>query len=309
MHIGIEYNLEPNKDYYIFSDLNYRYDPDNKGINHGYRITSYSECNITFENLTENNNYNVPSLLRKSMIDYVKKNVRKSKYNGMTIYSTPSYSDYFPFTIAYFENEKNVDNLIKLNINYKGDKGFCFYCDDIATEDDTKIEKELPGNGNNIVLIMKYTLSSIFSLNYIFITDKRAKEEKEIYQNKIKANNKSKSSENNINLNESNNIKSNISNNNSSIDVFKEEGEPINTNSDLIQYVKETKNGYILGLENKGKKKLRCKLNLEGLTLTDTMYKGRGSPTFYIDPQEKKVFNSNIIKDFKGDFSFQFLSY
>ena len=309
MHIGIEYNLEPNKDYYIFSDLNYRYDPDNKGINHGYRITSYSECNITFENLTENNNYNVPSLLRKSMIDYVKKNVRKSKYNGMTIYTTASYSDYFPFTIAYFENEKNVDNLIKLNINYRGDKGFCFYCDDIADEDDTKIEKELPGNGNNIVLIMKYTLSSIFSLNYIFITDKRSQEEKEIYQNKIKANNSSKASENNLNNNQPKKVKTNISNNSSSIDVFKEEGEPIKPNSDLIQYIKEIKNGYILGLENKGKKKLRCKLNTEGLTLTDTMYKGRGSPTFYLDPGEKKVFNANINKDYKGDLSFQFLSY
>jgi hypothetical protein len=288
MHIGIEYNLDPDKDYYIFSDLNYRYDPNNKGKNHGYRITSYSESIIDFENLTENNKYNIPSLLRKSMIDYVKKNIKKSKYNGMTIYVTPSYSDYFPFTIAYFENEKSIDHLIKLTINYKGDKGFCFYCDDIATEDDSKIEKELPGNGNNIVLIMKYTLSSIFSLNYIFITDKRTKEEKEIYQKKI--------SENKL-LNDNTN------------DIFKEQGEPISPNSELIQYVKETNNGYILGLENKGNKKLRCKLNIEGLTLTDSVYKGRGSPSFYIEPKEKKIFNANVIRDFEGDLSFQFISY
>ena len=44
-------------------------------------------------------------------------------------------------------------------------------------------------------------------------------------------------------------------NNNNSFDVFKEKGEPIQINSDLIQYVKEIKNGYILGLENKGYKK------------------------------------------------------
>ena len=193
-HIGIEYNLEGNKDYYIFSDLNYRYDPDNKGINHGYRITSYSEALLEFENLTENNKYNVPSLLRKAMIDYVKKNVKKSKNNGMIIYSTPSSSDYFPFTIAHFENEKNVDHLIKFTINYKGEKGFCFYCDDLASEDEFKIEKELPGNGSNIVLIMKYTLTSTFSLNYLFMTDKRTKEEKERYKEKIK-NNKNKTKE------------------------------------------------------------------------------------------------------------------
>ena len=289
MHIGIEYNLEPNKDYYIFSDVNYRYDSSNKGINHGYRITSYSESPLEFENLTENNKYNVSSLLRKAMIDYVKKNVKKSKYNGMTIYTTPSYSDYVPFTIAYFENEKNADNLIKLTVNYKGEKGFCFYCDDIANEDDFKIEKELPKNGNNIVLLMKYTLSSIFSLNYIFVTDKRTKEEKEEYKNKINTNSNNKS--------------------NNTEDIFKEEGEPIQPNSDLIQYVKEINNGYILGIENKGKKKLGCKLNLEGLTLTDTIYKGRNSPSFYLSPQEKKIFNATIIKDYKGDLSFQFISF
>ena len=296
MHIGIEYNLKPDKDYYIFTDLNYRYDLNNKGKNHGYRITSYSEAFLEFENLTDNNKYNVSSLLRKAMIDYVKKNVKKSKYNGMTIYVTPSYSDYFPFTIAYFENEKKIDNIIKLTINYKGDKGFCFYCDDLANEDEYKIEKELPGNGNNIVLIMKYTLSSIFSLNYIFITDKRTKEEKEIYQNKIKQKN------NNLNIKEGKNIF--LKN-----DIFKQEGEPISPNSELIQYVKEINNGYILGLENKSKQKLRCKLNIEGLILTDTIYKGRGSPTFYIEPKEKKIFNATIIQDYKGDLSFQFISY
>ncbi len=73
--------------------------------------------------------------------------------------------------------------------------------------------------------------------------------------------------------------------------------------------MKELKNGYILGLENRGKKKLRCKLNLEGLKLTDSMYKGRSSPTFYMDPKEKKIFNAEIIKDYKGDLSFQFISY
>ena len=73
--------------------------------------------------------------------------------------------------------------------------------------------------------------------------------------------------------------------------------------------MKETNNGYILGLENKGNKKLRCKLNIEGLTLTDSVYKGRGSPSFYIEPKEKKIFNANVIRDFEGDLSFQFISY
>ena len=141
---------------------------------------------------------------------------------------------------------------------------------------------------------MKYTLSIIFSLNYIFITDKRTKEEKEKYQNKIKANNEGKM---------------NIGDNNSTIDVFKEKGEPIQPDSDLIQYVKEIKNGYILGLENKGYKKLRCKLNLNGLTLNDNLYKGRSSFDFNIEPKEKIIFNAIINEEYKGDLSFQFIAY
>ena len=339
MHIGVEYNLDTDKDYYIFSDLNYRYDLANKGKNHGYRITSYSEEEIIFDNLTENNNYNVGDLLRKSMVDYVKKNVKKSKNNGMSIYVNPSYSDDFPFMIAYFENELKNDHLITFNISYKGEKSFCYYCDDYASEEDVKIIKELPVSGSNIVLIMKYTLSSIYSLNYLFTTDKRTKEEKDKYQDKInekrgeggqisvnlndkiqkattiKKEEKANNNKNEINKNITSNDKKesekktqdnkNESNKKSS-NVFDGEGEPIKGNASLIQYVKEITGGYIIGLENIGKKKLRVKLNIEGLNLTDAMYKGRGSPTFFIEPKEKKIFNAVINKGYSGDLSYQF---
>ena len=203
MHIGIEYNLEADKEYYLFCDVNYRYDPINKGKNHGYRITSFAEEEIIFENLTEDNNFNVGDLLRKSMIDYCKKNVKKSKTNGMIVYATPSYSDDLSFSVSYFENERNPDSLITFNISYKGDKSFCYYCDDYATEDDIKIVKELPKNGYNIVLMMKYSLSSIFSMNYLFTTDKRSQEEKEKYKNIVNAN-KNNNSNNKYNSNDKN---------------------------------------------------------------------------------------------------------
>ena len=372
MHIGVEYNLDPDKEYYIFTDLNYRYDPLNKGKNHGYRITSYSEEEILFENVTENKNYIVGDLLRKSMTDYVKKNVNKSKNNGMTIYVTPAYSDQFPFMIAYFENEKKIDHLITLNISYKGDKSFCYYCDDYATEDDVKIIKELPGGGSNIVLIMKYTLSSLYSLNYLFTTDKRTQEQKDEYNAKI---NKNKNGKTNTNLNDNKNktekkneenknnkvetsnktdnketgkdnkdnktstnktttnTTTNINNkketkkkvityNNSSTtnnntnkttttnSVFDEEGEPIKSNPLLYQYVKEITGGYILGLENRSARKIRVKLNIEGLELTDAAFKGRGSsPSFFIDPKEKKVINAVIKKGYTGDLSYNFESF
>ena len=352
MHIGVEYNLESDKEYYLFTDSNYRYDPENKGKNHGYRITSYAEEEIIFENVTEN--YNVGDLLRKSMVDYSKKNIKKSKNNGMIIYVTPSYVDDVSFMVAYFENETKFDSLINFNINYKGDKGFCYYCDDYATEDDIKIVKELPAGGSNIVLIMKYTLSSIFSLNYLFTTDKRTPEDKEKYKNRINENKqKNGGSDNNLmeNKNEekkkeetnnkineqkkeenkkegkaasttdiknktetkkivitnnNNTSNTNKTNTTTTYNVFEEEGEPIQSNAELYQYVKEIPGGYIIGLENKGKRKLRLKLNIAGLQLTDSMYKGRDSPTFFIEPKEKKIFNAKIKKGYTGDLSYQF---
>ena len=80
--------------------------------------------------------------------------------------------------VAYFEKELKNDHLITLNISNKGDKSFCYYCDDYATEDDIKIIKDLPVKGSNIVLIMKYTLSNIYSLNYLFTTEKEHKKKK-----------------------------------------------------------------------------------------------------------------------------------
>ena len=344
MHISVEYDLEPNKEYYIFSDVNYRYDPINKGNNHGYRVTYYAEEEIIFENVTENNKYNVGELLRKAMIDYCKKNVKKSKSNGMNIYATPSYSDDFPFSVTYFENEKNPDNLVILNITYKGDKSFCYYCDDIATEEDIKLEKELPKDGNQIVLLMKYNLSSIFSLNYLFKTDKRTQEQKDEYNKKKKRNQnnnnevesininsnaeQNKDNKSNINKNEEkkaetkekntsnatninntsnkNNTNNNKKSTSNSGNVFDEEGEPIAPNADLIQYVKEISGGYIIGIENRSKKKKRVKLNIEGLELTDAAYRGRGSPSFYIDSKDKKIINAKIKSGYSGDLSFQF---
>jgi hypothetical protein len=265
------------------------------------------------------------------MIDYCKKNVKKSKSNGMNIYATPSYSDDFPFSVTYFENEKNPDSLVILNITYKGDKSFCYYCDDIATEEDIKLEKELPKDGNQIVLLMKYNLSSIFSLNYLFKTDKRTQEQKDEYNKKKKRNqnnnneventkinsnleekkdiksntnkNEEKNTSNKAKINNTNNNKKNTSN---SGNVFDEEGEPIAPNSDLIQYVKEISGGYIIGIENRSKKKKRVKLNIEGLELTDAAYRGRGSPSFYIDPKDKKIINAKIKNGYSGDLSFQF---
>ena len=106
--------------------------------------------------------------------------------------------------------------------------------------------------------------------------------------------------------NNNNTSNTNKTNTTTTYNVFEEEGEPIQSNAELYQYVKEIPGGYIIGLENKGKRKLRLKLNIAGLQLTDSMYKGRDSPTFFIEPKEKKIFNAKIKKGYTGDLSYQF---
>ena len=88
--------------------------------------------------------------------------------------------------------------------------------------------------------------------------------------------------------------------------VFNEEGHPLDIEPALIQYVLEINEGYIIGLENTSKKKLKLKLSLDGLELTDSLYKGRNSPTFFIEPKERKTFNAVIKNRFNGDLSFKF---
>ena len=140
---------------------------------------------------------------------------------------------------------------------------------------------------------MKYYLTSLFTINYLITSnlEKLENKKKAVDNAKIKT----------ILLKNSQiskKLDSNI--------VFNEEGKPLDIEPTLIQYILEINEGYIIGLENTSKKKMKLKLNLEGLELTDSLYKGRNSPTFFIEPKEKKTFNAVIKNRFNGDLSFKF---
>ena len=51
---------------------------------------------------------------------------------------------------------------------------------------------------------------------------------------------------------------------------------------------------------------MRLRLVLEGLELTDSIYKGRISPSFFISPKEKKTFSAVVKDRYKGDLLFKF---
>jgi len=289
MHICVESYLDKG-DYYLFCDINYRYVNPNQKV-HGYNITSYSKTEIQLENITEE--VNIKECLQKAMITYCKKKTKSNQVNNVSVYFTKSFNDDLPFVVGYFENNSSTDNKVSIDLKCKGAKSCCFYCDDVATEDDECIIKDLPAKRSTTFLVMKYSMTSLFTIDYLITSnfDKLEVKKKAVDSSKKKT----------ILL--KNSINSKILDSNI---VFNEEGQPLEIEPKLIQYVLEINDQYVIGLENTANKKMKLRLVVEGLELTDATYKGRNSPLFFIDPKEKKTFNAKIKNRFNGDLSFRF---
>ena len=87
----------------------------------------------------------------------------------------------------------------------------------------------------------------------------------------------------------------------------KEEGEAIDEDGYIVQYFKEEKNGFTIGIENRGRTKEKFKLILEGLDFTDSVNRGKGtSSPFELGPNQRKVWFVSLKKRYTGDLSFQF---
>lgn len=165
MHIGIEQTLKEGT-YYLFSDVNYRYaNPDKK--NRSYVVTCYAQIPLNIENVTKD--VDVTQGLQKCIYSYCRQYVPPTKCsNGVYLYRTSTSMDSLPFEAAIFENYTQNNYRVKVNAIGKGAKSFCFYNDEIATENDVSIIKELPTNSVAVFTILKYSLSSIVTLKYFF---------------------------------------------------------------------------------------------------------------------------------------------
>jgi len=165
MHIGIEQTLKEGT-YYLFSDVNYRYaNPDKK--NRSYVVTCYAQTPLNIENVTKN--VDVTQGLQKCIYSYCRQYVPPTKCsNGVYLYRTSTSMDSLPFEAAVFENYTPNNYRVKVNVIGKGQKSFCFYNDEIATENDISIIKELPVHSVAVFTILKYSLSSIVTLKYFF---------------------------------------------------------------------------------------------------------------------------------------------
>jgi len=269
MHIGLEEDLKPGT-YFVLCDVNYRYANSNRK-NHGYRVTCYSKNPILIENVTER--IDGAKALEVAMYYYCQQKVENPKKDksGMQIYVSKNYNSDLPFMLACFVNPTPNNYKVKLEVSAKGSKSFCIYNNNDATENDSSVIKEVKSGSAATFSIMKYTLSSMFSLSYSVLSqdDQRTTE----------------------NTNP----------------VFDEEGEQIDENGNLYQYILEVNNGngYTIGLENTSQYKIKLQLILEGLTCVDAEFKGKKNPVFESLSKSKKVFNLKVNPD-ANDLSFEF---
>jgi hypothetical protein len=268
MHIGIEADLKKGS-YFVLCDVNYRFVNEN-GKNHGYTVTCYSKSPILIENVTER--IDGAKALEVAMYYYCVQKVDKptKDKSGMNIYISKNYNSEVPFMIACFVNPTSTNYKVKLEVKGKGSKSFCIYNDSTATENDSSVIKEAKSGSACTISVLKYTLSSMFSLSYTVLSsdDERTNE----------------------NTNP----------------VFDEEGEQIDENGNLYQYILEVDNGngYTIGLENTSAYKIKLKLILEGLTNVDSEFKGQANPVFESLPKSKRVFNLKV-KPNANDLSFE----
>ena len=273
IHLGIQVDLKAGK-YYIFCDVNYRNEtPD--FTSYGYTLTVYSKNRIkSLKNITRKTD--VVSQLEFSMYNYCIQNCKSSQKNkGLKIYKSENFNNVIPFTLLCFSNTTKKRLKVKLNVKYEGQKSFCIYNDDTASEFDSSVIKQLEPEGQpgstKTILIMDYANKE----KYLMIYDPLPEKDLRTYE--------------------------------TDHCVFKH--KPIQEDKERnlrIYCIKVNKGkGYILGLENLSNKEYNLKLKLEGAIDIDAEYKGKSNPEFKILPNSKKVFNIRI-KDDAKEYVFKF---
>ena len=278
--------LVDSRNNYLLTDINYRYCNED-GSYHGYNVISYAPVAVTLSNKT--NQVNVNSMIHKTMVDFCKKELTPSKKsNGLNIYIYKDYTRQLPLMATGYENTSNNYFKTITEVTGKGNKSFYIYCDDYASEDDTTVIKPLPPKSMTCVIVLKYSNSTIVS-----------------YSSSIAVSSANTNTRTNTNTNKgTNNVTpaSSVDNN----PVFKTEGEEIDEDGYLIQYLlKGSNNSYVIGLENTSNF-ITLSLSVEGLDILDSIYKGQAKPVFTIKSREKKVFNVKVKSNYYGNVTFQF---
>ena len=265
MSLCIEQTLKKGT-YYLITDINYRYANNGKIL--GYCVSTYASQEVPLQNVTKT--VEAGPIITKAVSQYCKQKLTPTKESGgaVTSYISKAYSQDFPFVSALFENNSKSPVTVQFSVKCRGMKSFCFYNEPTSKDTDTTLSKTIPANQSGLVLILNYSLSSMFSFSY--------------------------------------DVDAEIDEGSLDDTVFNEEAEALDDDGTINQYVHEERNGYLIGLENKRKTKLRMKLEIEGLEFSDKEHRGQKVWTFEIERNSRKVFPVKVRSGYSGEVTFGF---
>ena len=270
--------------YYLIHDINYRYVQKKQ---HGHNVSCYSKYSVPIEKSKEN----IEGVVKESLLEYAKNYLSPQSYAGGKIYQSKQKnnkenSNTFNFNFVLFDNtDGNNDVTLKDTMTFRSQKCAEFYLEK-GEEKSTSLTKTIPAGDWDVFIHMPYNYSSVFSYSLQSSSKPSSKKKKDDKNKKEETVKKEEPKKTNYET-----------------EVFKQEGECIDEEETLFQYILPGKDGYYIGLENKGSA-IRMKLILEGLY--DPNNPDDDEISFRIGGKSKKVFFVKIDEDYDGDLTFYF---
>jgi len=304
----IEINLNKGI-YYLISDINYRYIKDGKL--HGYNISCYYNNEIELKKESQDK---IENAFKTSIYSYCYKNLTPQNFaNGKLFQSKSSKENEFPFNFIMFDNKNGIyDVTITDTLVFRNNRCADFYFDkDNKAE---KLIKTISPNNWDFFIHMPYDFSSVYSFQLGTSCkkvknnkDKNKKEKNESKDNNKKNKDKSKKNKDNDNNNNDNNNNDNNKNKNTDDivnSVFSDEGEALDDEGLIKQFVHEADGGFYLGFENGSKKTIEMKLCLEGLYEVNNPK--NNEIKFTANSMSRRVFTVKVCEGVKDNISFMF---
>ena len=283
--------------YYLISDVNYRFTGDKF---HGQTVSCYSKYPVGIEQETEKD---LNKSLKDALKDYAKKYITPQSYAGGYVYqSKRTINTEFPFTFVLFDNsEGNNEVTLTDTMNFRNERCGDFYLEKDGEDKSNSIVKVIEPGDSELFVHMPYAISSVF--NYSLKSSARPSTKKKKKEEEKPKEEKKQNADNNKNRG------SRISDNkkddkkNYEDEVFNQNGDAIDKEGTLKQYILPVDEGYYIGLENNGSS-LRLKLLLTGLNEINNPFKTE--IPFRIGGKSRKVFFVKPIDPNDENISFMF---
>ena len=270
--INIDIDLSEGE-YYLISDVGYRY--YNRVEHHGYTVSIYTNSETT---IAKNNDNDGNDIIRKALLSYSRKNIEVTKGDfGLKIYdsakalSKSSTSASFPFEYIIYENlsEFDIDTSMKINNKYDTVRNYALYLEDGENDiDNGTLSKMIKAGETAATMVLRlsnYDTFDIVNENETKITDE------ELQEYILRCGSR----------------------------------EQLDEEEMLIQYMIEYKGGYCVLIENKyDDEEFKMKLILKGLIYEAQR---KGDVYFRLKQKEIKLFKLKVSEmNASGIVSFQF---